>query len=198
MNVVSLKDYAKEHNVSYEAVRQQVVRYKDDLEGHIIKDGRQQFLDEEAVAFLDSKRMKNPVSIIQKSKDDELEDLRQQKEQLLLKIAAQADQIAALAVWKSDNALALASVEQNRLALEASQGEVKRLESALALQEGFTRDAKAEIDHMKEEHTQELTEARQEAQKLRDELTATKEAQKAAEDAQKARSRWQRFVDVFK
>ena len=86
MHVISLRDYAAQKGISYEAVRQQVVRYKDELEGHIIKDGRQQFLDEEAVSFLDAKRQKNPVTIIQQSKDEELEMLRQQKEALLVRV----------------------------------------------------------------------------------------------------------------
>lgn len=78
MNVVTLRDYAKQNNISYEAVRKQVVRYKKELEGHLIKDGRQQFLDEEAVAFLDAKRQKNPVAIIQMDKDETIEELKAQ------------------------------------------------------------------------------------------------------------------------
>lgn len=76
MNVISLKDYAKQNNVSYEAVRKQVVRYADELGAHIIRDGRQQFLDEEAIAFLDAKRQKNPVAIIQMDKDERIEALQ--------------------------------------------------------------------------------------------------------------------------
>lgn len=78
MNVISLKDYAKKNNISYEAVRQQVVRYKEELDEHIIRDGRQQFLDEEAVAFLDAKRQKNPVAIIQMDKDEQIESLQRE------------------------------------------------------------------------------------------------------------------------
>ena len=55
--MVSLKEYAKNKGVSYEAVRKQVNRYKDELKGHISKVNRTQYLDEEAVAFLDSKRL---------------------------------------------------------------------------------------------------------------------------------------------
>lgn len=78
MNVVTLRDYAKQNNISYEAVRKQVVRYKKELDGHLIRDGRQQFLDEEAVAFLDAKRQKNPVAIIQMDKDETIEELKAQ------------------------------------------------------------------------------------------------------------------------
>ena len=78
MNVITLRDYAKQNNISYEAVRKQLVRYKDELGDHIIRDGRQQFLDEEAVAFLDAKRQKNPVAIIQQDKDERIEALQRE------------------------------------------------------------------------------------------------------------------------
>lgn len=76
MNVITLRDYARQNNISYEAVRKQLVRYKDELGDHIIRDGRQQFLDEEAVAFLDGKRQKNPVAIIHQDKDERIEALQ--------------------------------------------------------------------------------------------------------------------------
>lgn len=44
--MVSIRDYAKMNNVSYEAIRQQVKRYEDELNGHIIKQNRTQFLDD--------------------------------------------------------------------------------------------------------------------------------------------------------
>lgn len=138
MNVISLKDYAAQKNISYEAVRQQVVRYKDELAGHLIRDGRQQFLDEEAVAFLDAKRQKNPVSIIQMDKDEQIKDLENQVKQLLIKTAAQADRISELAQWKADNALLLAGAEQNKMLLDNAQRDLKLLEGSVA-------DAEAKI-----------------------------------------------------
>ena len=38
--MISLKDYAKNKGVSYEAVRKQVSRYREELEGHIQKVNR--------------------------------------------------------------------------------------------------------------------------------------------------------------
>ena len=93
MNVISIKDYAKQKNISYEAVRQQVVRYKRELDGHLIKDGRQQFLDEEAVAFLDAKRQKNPVAIIQMDKDERIEKLEEENKTLLQRVALVQDEL---------------------------------------------------------------------------------------------------------
>ena len=51
--MISIKDYAKQKNVSYEAVRKQLVRYKDELQSHITTKNRMRFLDDYAVNFLD-------------------------------------------------------------------------------------------------------------------------------------------------
>lgn len=179
MKVISLKDYAAEKGISYEAVRQQVVRYKDDLEPHIIRDGRQQFLDEEAVAFLDAKRQKNPVAIIQQDKNEQIEDLEEQVKQLLIKTAAQADRISELAQWKADNAVAIAQAHQMQLLLDNAQRDVKLLE-------GFVADAKAEIAVLSEEKNREAeiaSEARENVQK------AIQEAQEASERAHRIEER---------
>ena len=44
--MITIRDYAKENNVSYEAIRKQIKRYEDELNGHIIKQNRTQFLDD--------------------------------------------------------------------------------------------------------------------------------------------------------
>lgn len=175
MKVISLKDYAAEKGISYEAVRQQVVRYKEELDPHIIRDGRQQFLDEEAVAFLDAKRQKNPVAIIQQDKNEQIEALEEQVKQLLIKTASQADRISELAQWKADNAVAIAQAHQTQLLLDNAQRDVKLLE-------GFVSDAKAEIATLTVE-------------KAREEQIASEErtnAQKAIQDFQAASERAQR------
>ena len=85
--MISLKDYAKNKNVSYEAVRKQVKRYKTELEGHIHKVNRTQYLDDEAVAFLDSKRTESPVILLQMDKDEEIQRLSDENKALLVQIA---------------------------------------------------------------------------------------------------------------
>lgn len=169
MNVISLKDYAVQKNISYEAVRQQVVRYKDELGSHVIRDGRQQFLDEEAVAFLDAKRQKNPVAIIQQNKDERIEELEDQVKQLLIKTASQANRISELAEWKADHALLIAGAEQSRLALEAVQ------EEKAALQRDYAQAAEV-LEKMREEAAQRLQEAEAAEQR---ELEAQKRAEQA-------------------
>ena len=146
MNVISLKEYAKNRNVTYEAVRQQVVRYADELKEHLIKDGRQQFLDEEAVAFLDERRAKNPVVVQQVDKDAELEELRQARENLLLKVAEQADKISALAEWKAENSQLLADAKFSQERLQLATGRAEQAEGALdlAIKEKIDLQAKLE------------------------------------------------------
>lgn len=166
MRIVSLKEYAEQKNVSYEAVRQQVVRYKNDLGDHIIHDGRQQFLDEEAVAFLDEKRQKNPVTVIQQDKNERLEALEEQVKQLLLKTAAQADHIAELSEWKAEKAVAIAGVEQQKLLLEERTKRMEQLESAAK----EAMDKLQEAENAAREAEDKLRQAEERARQLEEEM----------------------------
>lgn len=84
--MISLKEYAKKHNVSYEAVRKQVNRYREELGEHLYKVDRTQYLDEAGEDFLDQKRASNPVVIIEHDKDEQIEKLKQQNEALKAKV----------------------------------------------------------------------------------------------------------------
>lgn len=48
---------------------------------------RTQYLDEEAVAFLDSKRAESPIIIMESGKDEEIQRLEMENKALLLKVA---------------------------------------------------------------------------------------------------------------
>ena len=93
MSIISLKDYASEKGISYEAVRKQVNRYRKDLGEHIIKKGKTQFLDKEAVSFLDAKRKENPVVVVESNKNEEIERLKAERDNLLLKVAQLQDEL---------------------------------------------------------------------------------------------------------
>ena len=162
--MISIKDYAKLKGVSYEAVRKQVKRYESDLEGHIHRQNRTQYLDDEAVVFLDCKRAENPIVIYEHSKDEQIDDLEDQVKQLLIKTAAQADKISELSEWKADHAVALASAEQTRLALEAAEEAQRALEAQVGV---LTAVSEAERERT---------------------VKAEKSAQEASERARKAES----------
>lgn len=159
MNVISIKDYAKQNNISYEAVRQQVVRYKKELEGHLIKDGRQQFLDEEAVSFLDAKRQKNPVAIIQMDKDERIENLERENKNLLIKIAEQAEELrtADKALAEVNVLLLNAAKDKERVEVLEAQNdnlstENKNLKETLEEQEKTLKTANLKLEkHLNEE-----------------------------------------------
>ena len=91
--MVTLKEYAKNKGISYEAVRKQVARYREALGDHIVVNGKTQYLDEDAVNFLDSKRAVNAVHIIEHDKDEQIEELQRQNENMRLKIMELQDQL---------------------------------------------------------------------------------------------------------
>lgn len=126
MTVITLRDYAKKNNISYEAVRKQVVRYQEELAGHLIKDGRQQFLDEEAVAFLDARRQKNPVAIIQIGKDEKIEQLDEENKILLQQLATVQDKL----LREKEKTAALLDEKNAQMALLEADNEAARAKVA--------------------------------------------------------------------
>ena len=91
--MVTIKEYAKNKGDSYEAVRKQLNRYSGELKGHKTKVGITQYLDDDAVQFLDSKRAENPIIVMESSKDEELQRLEAENKTLLLKIAELQDEL---------------------------------------------------------------------------------------------------------
>lgn len=91
--MITIKEYAKIKSVSYEAVRKQIKRYTTELDGHIVKINRTQYLDDYAVEFLDEKRNSNPIIIMESSKDEEIEQLKREKEALLIKVASLQEEL---------------------------------------------------------------------------------------------------------
>lgn len=93
--MLSIKEYARSKNISYEAVRKQVKRYHKELEGHISVSNRTQYLDEEAIAFLDAKRESNPIVMYESSKDEEIQRLSNENKLLLMKVTELQDALLA-------------------------------------------------------------------------------------------------------
>ena len=140
----SIKVYADERNITHQAVYQLISTHKNELEEHIVKDGRTRYITPEAEDILDGYRNKSAIVIESQNNSAEIEQLRIERESLLIKVAAQADEIAELAKWKADNAVALAYANYNERQLEQSKKEVELLE-------GFLKDAKSNIEHAEEE-----------------------------------------------
>ena len=86
MGLMTIKQFAESQNVTYEAVRKQIVSYGEELKEHIIRNGRTQYLDEWAVEFLTKRRRENPVILLSQDKDETIELLKSQIETLRVQL----------------------------------------------------------------------------------------------------------------
>ena len=194
--MISIKDYAKARGVSYEEVRQQVVRYASrDVEGfrladHITKVDRTQYLDDEGAAFLDMRRAKNPVIIQQEERGETVELLRARIDELQTRLIAAQDEYKALlgekhAIEMREQALLADKQMIDSIRADAAQA-AARAEEAEAARKQADEEA-ADARAQAEQREKEAREAREEVVRLRAEAA---EAEKSAEDA---RSRAERM-----
>jgi len=96
MDVRSIKQFAEEQNVSYEAIRRQIVKYSDELKDHIVRKNRTQYLDEWAINFLKEKRKESPIVLMNMDQNEEIEELKAQVDLLKSKLLVAQDQIISL------------------------------------------------------------------------------------------------------
>ena len=126
--MISIKDYAGDSGVSYEAVRRQIKRYSEELDGHIRTEGRTQYLDEVAVAFLDSHRAKAPLAIGDVETERELEYYKKQAEEYRTKYE-KAMELANMVMQENQTMLAakvqLELADQKYALLEENRDELK-------------------------------------------------------------------------
>ena len=107
--MISLKEYAKKNKISYEAVRKQVKVYEEQLSGHIHIQNRMRYLDEEAEAFLDTKREKEIVVLIDDNKDTSEELIKENnalKEKIIFlqeQYIAKTEQLAQASIENKEN-----------------------------------------------------------------------------------------------
>ena len=103
--MLTIAEYAKSRSVSYEAVRKQINRYSIELDGHIHRQGRTQYLDSDAESFLDSKRAKDPVFVL-----DDRDKVLQEKEQ---KIAELEELLQKMTLqYQAEHAIAMIAEER--------------------------------------------------------------------------------------
>lgn len=138
--LLTLADYAASRQVSYEAVRRQVVRYAHELGAHVMRQGRRQYLDEEAVRWLDGHRDKNIAIVLDRS--SELDDALKEIEELKMQLAKQA------ILLESANAKA-ALVDQQKFLLEDLSKHLSAADKAAQAAEA-AKDAAIERAHQAE------------------------------------------------
>lgn len=187
--MISIREYAKAHGVSYEAIRSQVARYMDRevdgfrLSDHINKVGRTQYIDDEGAAFLDERRSRSPIVVQQEERDETIERLRKRVDDLQARLIEAQDEYRALLQDKHEIEMreqALLVDKQMIDEIKAGAAEAKakaeEAEAARKRAEEEAADARARV----EQQERETKEAREEANRLRAEAA---EAERAAEEA---------------
>ena len=84
--MLSIKDYAERKGVSTQAVYKQLKTHEKALEGHIEKISGKRYLDDEAVAYLDSQSENTPAVIVQNGTNELVEELKAENERLRAKV----------------------------------------------------------------------------------------------------------------
>ena len=206
--MITINDYAKQKGVSYEAIRKQIKRYEEELEGHLVKQNRFLMLDDEAVQFLDSKRSENPVIVYEQNKDEELEQLRHENKVLLIQMNTVQDQLGKvqqklIAEMNATKLLTQEKVQYLEYKAQSEQKEVQLKDLARARDAAQAKaDQQEAVLRLKEQQIGALTAAKETAAaslKAADEKIAAAEARaKAAEEEAsrlKNRSFWDRLFN---
>lgn len=180
----TIRDYARDHGISYEAVRAQLARYRKDLAGHIVTNGRTMHLDDYAVRFLDAKRRGNPVAIRSEEKHAEHENLKAQVDALKSELLAAQAKIIEL---QSADRLLIEAKAKCDLLIEAGtekQKEIDTLRTDLSAARQSAEQLRTDLSEAQiNAHT-----AKVDADRALEELrTAQTEAERAKADADQAR-----------
>lgn len=173
---MTIKQYAESQNVTYEAVRKQIVGYGEELKDHIVRKGRTQYLDEWAVEFLTKRRRENPIILLSQDKDEAIELLKSQVETLRVQLMTAQNEL----LKEKDRIIEL-------------QDEAKKTIEDRARYTALLEDNKAKEEKLKEAESQIRT-IQTEADDLR---KKSEEDQKTIEDLQKQRDEAQTEAQSF-
>lgn len=161
--MLSFKDYAREYGVTYEAVRQQVKRYQSELEGHIHQQGRTQYLDDVAVAFLSEHRAKPVMAVYDGASDRRIQELEQEVKDLNVELKDAYKEQAQLYQQ-------IGGLKEAQLRLQAAEASQKALEAEIGV---LTAESEAERERTAQAEKK-AQEASERAQRAETELAAYK------------------------
>lgn len=205
--MVSIKEYAKAHGVSYEAVRSQVARYMDrEVDGfcladHISKVGRTQYIDDEGAAFLDERRSRSPIVIQQEERDETIERLRTRVDELQTRLIAAQDEYRILLGEKHEIEMREQDLIADKQMIDTIKVKAAQAESRAEEAEKAQKRAEEEATDSRvraEQQEKVAREARAEADRLRAEV---EEAKKSAEEAKSLAERMEQaglFARIFR
>ena len=190
VELMTIKQYAESQNVSYEAVRKQIVGYGEELKDHIVRKGRTQYLDEWAVEFLTKRRRENPIILLSQDKDEAIESMKQQIETLRVQLMTAQNEL----LKEKDRIISLQDEAKKTLEdrarytalLEDNEAKAKRLKEA--------EDREAELTRQVEERDGQIRTIQTEADDLR---KKTEEDRETIEELQRERDEAQTEVQSF-
>lgn len=142
--MMTIADYADSRGVSQTAVRRQLSRYREELDGHITIQNRTKFLDDSAVEFLDGHRMARTVihEMAEGKAKQEIEALKAEIDLLRQKHLESQEHIIKLL---EENRELIPYKVQNQLLLEQKDKDQEQLKDIqTSLQE--TRDKLQEVE----------------------------------------------------
>lgn len=93
--MISVADYSKTRQVSQTAIRRQLQRYQEELEGHIIIENRKRMLDDYAVSFLDQHRMQRNI-VIKQAEDKATQELLSEIDRLKTELLQEKERVIQL------------------------------------------------------------------------------------------------------
>ena len=177
VDIRSIKQFAEEQNVSYEAIRKQIVKYSDELKDHIVRKNRTQYLDEWAINFLKEKRKENPIVLMSVDQNQEIEELKAQVDLLKSKLLVAQDQIISL---QDETKKAIESQIKYTALLEESKEKDEKLKDA----ERRVVASEEELLHIREDNRRTIEEKDDQIQTIQTEM---EDLRKTIEDLQKER-----------
>lgn len=163
MEMMTIKEFAENQLVSYEAIRRQTITYKEELKGHIIRKGRTQYLDSYALEFLKQKRKENPIVADRKDYQGELDQLEEKVKILKDRIISLQNEInelrkehVSLIEYKGKHELLLEMREQDQEQLQkvreensALHDQVSEIRGELQEKEHENKEKEAEIEGLR-------------------------------------------------
>ena len=93
MQMMTVKQLAQKHGVSYEAMRKTVDRNREALKGHVVTRDRTRYIDEEGIRILEEERRKSKVVVIREDHADEIARLTGEVEQLKAQLLAAQNEV---------------------------------------------------------------------------------------------------------
>ena len=119
--MLRFKEYADSKGITVQVVYKHIKKRQKEFEGHIIKQYGVQYLDDEAIAMLNSIIRDNTLVVLDNSKDEEIKKLQEENSRLKDHIISLSDRLLEQSEQKSEAVLKIAELSTKVTLLEAKK-----------------------------------------------------------------------------